>query len=94
MSEIDELFDLKNSYYLGNFSHTVNEANKLKLSKCTLSGVQGLEAILNSLCTAINLKQGTCLIRDVSVHCFTVGHMDLDLIRCDFIIIVVNIDSS
>ena len=33
MSEIDELFDLKNSYYLGNFSHTVNEANKLKLSK-------------------------------------------------------------
>ena len=36
MSEIDELFDLKNSYYLGNFSHTVNEANKLKLSTCTL----------------------------------------------------------
>jgi len=32
MSEIDELFDLKNSYYLGNFSHTVNEANKLKLT--------------------------------------------------------------
>ena len=39
MSEIDELFDLKNSYYLGNFSHTVNEANKLKLSKFKFSDI-------------------------------------------------------
>ena len=39
MSEIDELFDLKNSYYLGNFSHTVNEANKLKLSKLKFSDI-------------------------------------------------------
>lgn len=40
MSEIDELFDLKNSYYLGNFSHTVNEANKLKLSKLNFFDIQ------------------------------------------------------
>jgi len=32
MSDVDELFDLKNSFYLGNFAHTVNEANKLKLA--------------------------------------------------------------
>lgn len=32
MSEIDELFDLRNHFYLGNYQSAVNEANKLKLN--------------------------------------------------------------
>ena len=31
MTEVDELFELRNSFYLGNFTAAVNEANKLKL---------------------------------------------------------------
>ena len=33
MSDVDELFELRNNFYLGNFTSAVNEANKLKLSK-------------------------------------------------------------
>lgn len=33
MTEVDELFELRNNFYLGNYTSTVNEANKLKLSK-------------------------------------------------------------
>lgn len=32
MSDVDELFELRNNFYLGNFTSAVNEANKLKLS--------------------------------------------------------------
>jgi len=32
MSDVDELFELRNNFYLGNFTAAVNEANKLKLS--------------------------------------------------------------
>lgn len=32
MTEVDELFELRNNFYLGNYTSTVNEANKLKLS--------------------------------------------------------------
>merc|ERR1712176_204324 len=32
MTEVDELFELRNNFYLGNFTAAVNEANKLKLS--------------------------------------------------------------
>ena len=33
MSEVDELYEVKNNYYLGNYQTAVNEANKLKLCK-------------------------------------------------------------
>lgn len=32
MSDVDELFELRNNFYLGNYTAAVNEANKLKLS--------------------------------------------------------------
>jgi len=32
MTEVDELFELRNNFYLGNFTSAVNEANRLKLS--------------------------------------------------------------
>lgn len=32
MSTSDELFDLKTSFYLGNFQQALNEAQKLRLS--------------------------------------------------------------
>jgi coatomer protein complex subunit epsilon len=32
MTDVDELFELRNNFYLGNFTSAVNEANKLKLS--------------------------------------------------------------
>jgi len=32
MSEVDELYELRNNFYLGHFATAVNEANKLKLS--------------------------------------------------------------
>ena len=33
MSEVDELYELRNNFYLGHFATAVNEANKLKLCK-------------------------------------------------------------
>jgi len=32
MTEVDELFELRNNFYLGNYTSAVNEANRLKIS--------------------------------------------------------------
>lgn len=39
MSEIDELYELRNNFYLGHFATAVIEANKLKLCKRNFSSL-------------------------------------------------------
>ena len=49
MTEVDELFELRNSFYLGNFTAAVNEANKLKLGMLKyMNGFEIRSATLNS----------------------------------------------
>jgi len=60
MTQIDELFDLKNAYYLGNFAYTVNEANKLKLS-----GEKGIERDVYLYRAMVGQKQFSVLNTEI-----------------------------
>jgi len=78
MSEIDELFDLKNSYYLGNFSHTVNEANKLKLSKLKFFEIFSRDHVLK-ICSAGE----KALERDVYLYRAMIGQKQFSVLNAE-----------
>ena len=78
MSEIDELFDLKNSYYLGNFSHTVNEANKLKLSKFKFFEIFSRDHVLK-ICSAGE----KALERDVYLYRAMIGQKQFSVLNAE-----------
>ena len=81
MSEIDELFDLKNSYYLGNFSHTVNEANKLKLSKFILLNI--LFILWNFRVHKICSAGEKALDRDVYLYRAMIGQKQFSVLNAE-----------